>query len=65
MAEIAEELVNGYVYQSDRQGIMTAWDVDDHQSGLVSYHLAVGTTPGHILTLFYFILAGFQFCKYW
>lgn len=47
MAEIAEELVSGYVHQSDREGIMVAWDIEDHQSGIVKHELAVGTTPGY------------------
>lgn len=47
LAELAEERVGGYVYQSDREGIMTAWDVEDPQSGIVKQELAVGTTSGH------------------
>lgn len=46
MAEIAEELTSGHVHQADREGIMVAWDVEDHQSGIVKHELAVGTTPG-------------------
>lgn len=47
MAEIAEELVSGYMHQADREGIMVAWDIEDHQSGIVKHELAVGTTPGY------------------
>ena len=48
LAELAEERVGSYVYQSDREGIMTAWDVEDPQSGIIKQELAVGTTSGHL-----------------
>lgn len=51
MAEIAEELTSGHVHQADREGIMVAWDVEDHQSGIVKHELAVGTTPGYYSSL--------------
>ena len=41
-----EKKVDGYVYQADTSGIKAAWDADDHQSGITSYKVAVGTTPG-------------------
>ncbi|XP_048250793.1 uncharacterized protein LOC124111176 [Haliotis rufescens] len=42
----SEELINGYVIQSDNSGIMATWFATDHESGISSYAIAVGTTEG-------------------
>ncbi|KAI8516764.1 hypothetical protein Bbelb_053450 [Branchiostoma belcheri] len=42
----AEELEDGYVLHTDLQGIQAAWLATDFESGVVSYWVAVGTTPG-------------------
>ncbi|KAK3104702.1 hypothetical protein FSP39_008103 [Pinctada imbricata] len=39
-----ESRIDGYVWQSDRQGIKASWAAADPQSGIVDYQLAVGTT---------------------
>eukprot|EP00058_Branchiostoma_floridae_P003025 XP_002588513.1 hypothetical protein BRAFLDRAFT_79466 [Branchiostoma floridae] len=41
-----EELYDGYVLHTDLQGIQASWMATDAQSGVVSYWVAVGTTPG-------------------
>ncbi|XP_035696857.1 uncharacterized protein LOC118430254 [Branchiostoma floridae] len=41
-----EELNDGYVLHTDLQGIQASWMATDAQSGVVSYWVAVGTTPG-------------------
>ncbi|XP_078695732.1 uncharacterized protein LOC144924477 [Branchiostoma floridae x Branchiostoma belcheri] len=41
-----EELEDGYVLHTDLQGIQAAWLATDFESGVVSYWVAVGTTPG-------------------
>lgn len=47
----SEELINGYVIQSDNSGIMATWFATDHESGISSYSIAVGTTEGQSVTL--------------
>lgn len=46
LSEGHEEDIDGYVWQADTSGIKAAWDADDHQSGVVGYKVAVGTTKG-------------------
>ncbi|CAG2193139.1 unnamed protein product [Mytilus edulis] len=46
LASGMEKKVDGFVWQADTSGIKVAWDADDHQSGIVGYRLAVGTTKG-------------------
>ncbi|XP_066275501.1 uncharacterized protein [Branchiostoma lanceolatum] len=41
-----EELEDGYVLHTDLQGIQASWMGTDFESGVVSYWVAVGTTPG-------------------
>ncbi|XP_066289112.1 uncharacterized protein [Branchiostoma lanceolatum] len=41
-----EELEDGYVLHTDLQGIQASWMATDFESGVVSYWVAVGTTPG-------------------
>ena len=41
-----EEKVDGYVWQSDHNGIKVSWVVYDHQSGVTGLKYAVGTSPG-------------------
>lgn len=53
MVEIVEELISGYVYQVDREGIMVAWDVEDYQFGIVKYELVVGIILGYYLSLMF------------
>lgn len=53
MVEIVEELISGYVYQVDREGIMVVWDVEDNQFGIVKYELVVGIILGYYLSLMF------------
>lgn len=53
MVEIVEELISGYVYQVDREGIMVVWDVEDYQFGIVKYKLVVGIILGYYLSLMF------------
>lgn len=53
MVEIVEELISGYVYQVDREGIMVVWDVEDYQFGIVKYELVVGIILGYYLSLIF------------
>lgn len=59
MVEIVEELISGYVYQVDREGIMVVWDVEDYQFGIVKYELVVGIILGYYLS-FIFRIRYFQ-----
>ena len=40
-----EEVLNGYVYQSDRSGILASWRGVDPESHVKSYWVAVGSQP--------------------
>ena len=40
-----EEILNGYVYQSDRSGILASWRGVDPESQVKSYWIAVGSQP--------------------
>ena len=40
-----EEILNGYVYQSDRSGILASWRGVDPESQVKSYWVAVGSQP--------------------
>ncbi|XP_033105583.1 uncharacterized protein LOC117107873 isoform X2 [Anneissia japonica] len=42
----AEELLFGYVWQSDKQGIRATWKAVDAESGIIAYWVAIGTQPG-------------------
>lgn len=53
MVKIVEELISGYVYQVDREGIMVVWDVEDYQFGIVKYELVVGIILGYYLSLMF------------
>lgn len=53
MVEIVEELISGYVYQIDREGIMVVWDVEDYQFGIVKYKLVVGIILGYYFSLMF------------
>ena len=46
LSEGQEEDIDGYVLQADVTGIKAAWEADDHQSGVVGYKVAVGTSKG-------------------
>ena len=42
-----EVLINNeYVLQSDQTGIKAAWRATDHESGVDTYEVSVGTSPG-------------------
>ncbi|XP_052806226.1 uncharacterized protein LOC128235445 [Mya arenaria] len=41
-----EEIVFGYVWQADHDGIKASWVSSDHESGITSVRFAVGTTAG-------------------
>ncbi|XP_048258676.1 uncharacterized protein LOC125384201 [Haliotis rufescens] len=41
-----EELIDGYVTQSDTSGIKATWFAKDSESGIKSYMVAIGTTQG-------------------
>lgn len=41
-----EHLIDGYVYQSDPNGIKVCWSASDPQSGITAIQYAVGTTRG-------------------
>ena len=40
-----EEILNGYVHQSDRSGILASWRGVDPESQVKSYWVAVGSQP--------------------
>ncbi|CAG2214886.1 unnamed protein product [Mytilus edulis] len=46
LSDDEEKVVDNYVWQADTTGIKAAWQASDHQSGIVSFKIAVGTTPG-------------------
>ncbi len=39
-----EEVVNGYVYQSDLENIEASWSAVDGESGIAEYFVSVGTS---------------------
>ncbi|XP_053400990.1 uncharacterized protein LOC123541000 [Mercenaria mercenaria] len=41
-----EHLIDGYVYQSDHNGIKVCWSASDPQSGINAIQYSVGTTKG-------------------
>ena len=41
-----EDVVDGYVWQADRNGIQASWLAMDPQSNIINYQVAVGTTSG-------------------
>ncbi|XP_033121447.1 uncharacterized protein LOC117120538 [Anneissia japonica] len=45
-AGAAEELLFGYVWQSDQQGIKATWKAVDAESGILSYWVSIGTKSG-------------------
>lgn len=45
-SEDVEEKIDGYVWQADTSGIKASYMGIDSQSGIVAYHVAVGTSPG-------------------
>ncbi|XP_078578634.1 uncharacterized protein LOC144863382 [Branchiostoma floridae x Branchiostoma japonicum] len=46
LASDDEEVVDGFVWQTDRKGILANWLASDGQSGIESYWIAVGSHPG-------------------
>ncbi|CAG2236309.1 unnamed protein product [Mytilus edulis] len=46
LANDEEQVVYGYVWQADTNGIKAAWQASDHQSGIISFKIAVGSTSG-------------------
>ncbi|XP_052081235.1 uncharacterized protein LOC127719259 [Mytilus californianus] len=40
------QTVYGYVWQADTNGIKAAWLSSDHESGVINYKIAVGSSPG-------------------
>ena len=47
-----EEIHNGYVYQSDKNGIQASWLAQDGESGIFAYWVTVITDLGKALFLF-------------
>ncbi|KAK3609657.1 hypothetical protein CHS0354_035942 [Potamilus streckersoni] len=41
-----EEVIQGYVWQSDHEGIQATWFATDGQSGIKFYKIAIGTSKG-------------------
>ncbi|XP_070573548.1 uncharacterized protein [Ptychodera flava] len=41
-----EEIIDGFVLQTDIEGIKAFWEATDFQSGVVDYQISVGTSPG-------------------
>ncbi|XP_062596534.1 uncharacterized protein LOC134257978, partial [Saccostrea cucullata] len=41
-----EHRVDGYVWVSDKKGIQASWLCKDHESGVIEYTVAIGTSPG-------------------
>ncbi|XP_063408918.1 uncharacterized protein LOC134692399 [Mytilus trossulus] len=46
LSDDQEQVVDNYVWQADTNGIKAAWQASDHQSGIISFKIAVGTTHG-------------------
>ncbi|CAG2247498.1 unnamed protein product [Mytilus edulis] len=46
LSDDVEQIVYGYVWQADTNGIKAAWRAIDHQSGIKNYKIAVGSSPG-------------------
>ncbi|VDI67222.1 Hypothetical predicted protein [Mytilus galloprovincialis] len=46
LSDDEEQTVYGYVWQADTEGIKAAWRASDHQSGVISFKIAVGSSPG-------------------
>ncbi|KAI8510725.1 hypothetical protein Bbelb_116410, partial [Branchiostoma belcheri] len=46
LASDEEEVVDGFVWQTDRKGILANWLASDGQSGIEAYWIAVGSYPG-------------------
>nr|XP_006817933.1 PREDICTED: uncharacterized protein LOC100377080 [Saccoglossus kowalevskii] len=45
LAGESEEIFDGFVLQTDPNGILATWFATDAESGIVAYWVAVGTTP--------------------
>ncbi|XP_070573744.1 uncharacterized protein [Ptychodera flava] len=45
-ADEDEELIDGYVMQTDTEGIRAFWEAVDFESGIFAYWIAVGTSSG-------------------
>ncbi|XP_070573748.1 uncharacterized protein [Ptychodera flava] len=45
-ADEEEELIDGYVMQTDTEGIRAYWEAVDFESGIFAYWIAVGTSGG-------------------
>ncbi|XP_070573769.1 uncharacterized protein [Ptychodera flava] len=45
-ADKEEELIDGYVMQTDTEGIRAYWEAVDFESGIFAYWIAVGTSSG-------------------
>ncbi|VDI73733.1 Hypothetical predicted protein, partial [Mytilus galloprovincialis] len=46
LSDDVEQIVYGYVWQADTNGIKAAWRAIDHQSGIKNYKIAVGSSQG-------------------
>ncbi|CAH1259269.1 FAT1 [Branchiostoma lanceolatum] len=46
IASDVEEVLDGFVWQTDRTGILANWKASDGQSGVERYWIAVGSYPG-------------------
>ncbi|CAH1258771.1 JAG1 [Branchiostoma lanceolatum] len=46
LASDVEEVLDGFVWQTDRKGILANWLASDGQSGIEAYWIAVGSYPG-------------------
>ena len=46
-----EEILGGYVWQSDHAGIKATWLASDPESGVGGVAVAVGTSPGNLSSM--------------
>lgn len=59
-----EHKVDGYVWVSDKKGLQTSWFCQDHESGVAAYRVAVGTSPGMIISYTYSIFINLHLKTY-
>ena len=49
LTDVTEEVVNGFVYQNNPEGILGSWKAIDLESGIIEYRVSVGTAEGNLI----------------
>ena len=47
LTDETEEVVNGFVYQNNPEGILGSWKAIDPESGILEYRVSVGIAEGN------------------